>query len=51
MQISEVKKLTEKMFLVCEIIAFDLVALNTHLCRVRILVIENQYVKKHFRYY
>ena len=46
MQISEIQKKIEKIFLVLEIIAFELVVLETHFSRDRILVIWNQYVNK-----
>ena len=46
MQISEIQKKIEKIFLVLEIIAFELVVLETHFSRNRILVIWNQYVNK-----
>ena len=36
----------DKIFSVFEIIAIELVALNTHFYRDRILVIDSQYVKK-----
>ena len=45
--VSEMQKKIEKKFLVSEIIAFELVALNTQFYRERILVIGSQYVKKH----
>ena len=48
------QKNAEEMFLISDIIAFEMVALNTHFYRERILVIGSQYVNKHsqvFRYY
>ena len=54
MKISEMGKKIEIFFYHLEIIAFELVALNTRFYSERILVIGGQYVKKQsqdFRYY
>ena len=45
-QIPEMEKKIEQTFLDLQIIAFEFVALNTHFCWKRILVIRCQYVNK-----
>ena len=48
MQISEMQKKIQQIFFDFEIIAFELVSLNTRFYWERILVIGCQYVKKQF---
>ena len=54
LQSLEVWKKVEQILLALQIIAFELIALNTHFYRETILLIRNQYVSKQsqdFRYY